>query len=44
MVRVHITSPDEEGKPFSDDVILTMLLAGKDKAAFTLSCGASHRR
>jgi len=36
-----LTSVDDEGKPFSDDVILsnlvTMLLAGEDTTAFTLA-------
>jgi cytochrome P450 len=40
-IEAMLTSVDEEGKPFSDDVILsnlvTMLLAGEDTTAFTLA-------
>ena len=39
-IEAMLTSVDEEGKPFSDDVILsnlvTMLLAGEDTTAFHL--------
>ena len=40
-IEAMLTSVDEEGKPFSDDVIMsnlvTMLLAGEDTTAFTLA-------
>ena len=40
-VEAMLTSVDEDGKPFSDDVIMsnliTMLLAGEDTTAFTLA-------
>jgi cytochrome P450/nitrite reductase/ring-hydroxylating ferredoxin subunit len=40
-IESMLTSVDEDGKPFSDDVILsnlvTMLLAGEDTTAFTLA-------
>ncbi len=40
-IEAMLTAVDEDGKPFSDDVILsnllTMLLAGEDTTAFTLA-------
>ena len=40
-IEAMLTSVDEDGKPFSDDVIMsnliTMLLAGEDTTAFTLA-------
>jgi cytochrome P450 len=40
-IEAMITAVDEDGKPFSDDVILsnlvTMLIAGEDTTAFTLA-------
>ena len=44
-IEAMLTSVDEEGKPFSDDVILsnlvTMLLAGEDTTAFRTCVGRS---